>query len=348
MNEIFLSVPAVFSKEMIRYYSNINEKYRGNKVRIKEVYGSLPINTARESKRLPKISISDIGDFSNKLDKIGIRFNYTLNSTTITPAMVESEIVDLIKALIKHKINTFTVSSTLLLSYLHKYFSSLNLVLSTITGANSYQKIFQAKNFGAKRIILDIRTNRDFSFLRNLNKYLSKNKELKFEILLNEFCGDCLMRNTHYNLQSMNSPEEQKDVFLKNYPYSLCTKMFMFKAEDILKGYWVIPDWLDVYRDMGIKWMKVTGRTIRNIEWHKFVIESYMNKKYSGNIMSLAPLVVGNLQNEGKISNLNIEARYLIASGYLEHFRRKKTKCSDECGIACNYCGKLARKHENN
>ncbi len=337
--QIKLSVPALFNDEMIDFYHSINISHKNNDVYIAEVYGSLPKNTARETRRLPVISIKNLIKFAHKLAEIKIDFNYALNSTIIDRNIIEKDIKPLLDILVSEGINTYTVSSTFLLSYLHENYPNINLVLSTIAGSDSIKKVNQAKYFGANRIILDLKTTRNFMFLKNIHQII----DIEYEIMVNEFCGDCLMRNTHYNMQSIGNADMKLNSEI-HYPYDICGKMFMSKKSDILKGFWILPEWMKIYKRYGIGWMKITGRTIRDIEWHKKLITSYVSMASPDNIMELAPIILNSKKEEGLLPEYTLQIDNIIKSDYLDHFINKKYDCDNECGITCDYCDKLERK----
>ncbi|MEI8143378.1 MAG: U32 family peptidase [Candidatus Berkelbacteria bacterium] len=276
-----LSVPFIFHENAINFYKSINEVQGSAK--IKEVYGSLPKYTARESSRLPAITINKLGLFVDKLSTINIGFNYALNSPAITLKDLDNDIKGLLINLNKIGIKTITVSSPLAMEFIKQKFSDFNVVTSTIMGIDSIPRIEQAKWLGAKRIILDLRTNRNFGLLDKLNEV----KDAEFEILVNEFCGDCLMRNCHYILQGLADNYKSSDQHFDNFPYNLCSGFFMSKTEDILKGYFVLPEWMDEYQRRGIRWFKIAGRTINDLNWHKKVITAYSTGHFSGNLLDL-------------------------------------------------------------
>lgn len=339
MKNIFLSLPAVFDSRIIDFYENANKRYKNNKIIIKEVYGSMRGNTARESHRLKDISIGELIEFSKKLKKVGISFNYAINSTNLDMHNINNEAFPLIRKLRSSGIKTFTIFSSLLLYQLKALYPDLKVVLSTIAGANSLRKINQAKNFGVDRIVLDLKASREFKLLENINQI----KNIEYELMVNEFCGDCLMRNDHYNLQSKGEPAITMGDG-EDYPYSICSKIFMDSKNQVLKGYWILPQWMDIYRECGIKWMKITGRTIKDISWHKFVIEAYMSRSYKGNIMKLAPIKRSKLKPEGELPSFELNGREIDSANYINYFVNKYSKCDDECGVRCNYCDKLAEK----
>ena len=314
---IKLTVPAIFDETLIDIYKNLNTKYAKNGIRINEVYGSFPgIPSARESKRLPRVNKEQFFKYSDELRKIGIDFNYTLNSTTITYGQISKFIEEFLKDLYSNGIRTITIASPLLMEYVHRKYPDFSIVASTITQIDSLNRIKQVKNFGANRIILDIRVNRNFRFLSSIKNLKDIQKEVTFEIMVNEFCGDCSIRNIHYNLQSLQSIDtiecSIEDTFFSNYPYNVCNHLFLSRLEDVLKGYWILPDWMRYYHESyGINWMKITGRTVKNIEWHKFILEEYMKQNYKGNVMDLGPLITGRLEDEGNKSKLYLMLKLL-------------------------------------
>lgn len=337
---IQLSVPITFNKEILELYTKLNKKYRD--IKICEAYGSLPITpSARESKRLFPVSKKRFFDYVRDLKNKGIEFNYIFNSTTITEEYIEKFAKNFFEELWKKEIYILTIASPLLIEYIRRNLSYLNfyIVASTIIGIDSIRRIKQVIEFGVNRVTLDIRCNKNFKLLHSLEK-IKKLEKIEFEVLVNEFCGDCSMRNMHYNLQSLDTLSYlSKDKFFKDYPFNLCTRLFMIYPKDILKNYWILPDWLRYYHEVcKIDWFKITGRTIKNIKWHKFVIEEYIKQQYKGNILALGPLVIGDLIHEGSNPNTYLDADVIKERGYIEYFIKNTPDCQEICGIRCNFC----------
>lgn len=344
---IKLSVPCVFSDELLKLYAKLNTDYADKGVRICEAYASLPeVTSAREPSRLPPISKEQFFDYVKRLQGIGISFNYALNSTTITLRDLEGPIGRFLQELWEAGVRILTIASPLVMEYVRRKLPRFSIVASTITGIDSLNRIRQVKTFGADRITLDIRCNRDFKFLHSLKDLKRELGDISFEVLVNEFCGDCSMRNMHYNLQSLNAISyTPRNQFFEDYPFSRCTQLFMVKPEDILKSYWILPDWMKYYNEVcKIDWMKITGRTIKDLTWQSFVLEKYMEQEYEGNVLDLGPLVIGSLRQEGKKPRVYLDARKLKSKGYINYFIEKQPDCKSICGIGCSYCDELAKE----
>jgi len=341
---IRLSVPATFNKGVLELYVRLNKKYRD--IKICEVYGSLQSTpSARETKRLFPVTEKRFFDYVRDLKNEGIEFNYTFNSTTITEEYIEKFARRVLEELWEKGINILTIASPLLIEYIRRNLSHLKfyIVASTIIGIDSIQRIKQVIKFGVNRITLDIRCNRNFKFLYSL-KEIKKIEEFEFEILVNEFCGDCTIRNIHYNLESLDASSYlSKDKFLRDYPFNVCTQLFLIHPKNILKNYWILPDWMRYYYEIcKIDWFKITGRTIKNIKWHKFIVKEYMKQQYKGNILDLGPLVIGDLKHEGSKSKVYLDADIIKKKNYIEYFIKNTPDCLNICGIKCNFCETLS------
>jgi len=344
---IKLSVPCVFNDELLNAYVKLNADYAGKDIKICEAYASFSeVTSAREPSRLPPVSKEQLFDYVRKLQGIGISFNYALNSTTITLRDIEESIGRFLQELWEAGVRILTIASPLVMEYVRRKLPRFTIVVSTIASIDSLNRIRQVKTFGADRITLDIRCNRDFKFLHLLKDLKGKLRDTSFEVLVNEFCGDCSMRNMHYNLQSLNAISyTHGDRFFANYPFNRCTQLFMIKPEDILKTYWILPDWMNYYHETcGIDWMKITGRTIKNLTWHNFVLEKYMEQEYEGNVLELGPLVIGSLRQEGKRPKVYLDAGMLKSKGYLNYFIEKQPDCRYMCGTTCSFCDELAKE----
>jgi collagenase-like PrtC family protease len=242
-------------------------------------------------------------------------------------------------------IHVLTVASPLLIEYIRRKLSHLKfyIIASVIIGIDSIRRIKQIAKFKVNRITLDIRCNRNFQLLHSIKEIKKELKEIQFEILVNEFCGDCSMRNMHYNLESLHALcYVPKDRFFRDYPFNICTQLFLTNPKDILKNYWILPDWLEYYnKTCKIDWFKITGRTIKDMDWHKFVLEEYMKQEYKGNILNLGPLVIGDLKHEGSKPKVYLDAEIIKEKGYIQYFIKNTPNCQNICGTKCNFCDTL-------
>jgi collagenase-like PrtC family protease len=335
---INLLVPAVFADDMVDTYAQLNARYAQEGIKISEVYGALPRgHSAREPELLPQITENDLFDYAARLRDISIDFHYTLNSPVITYEQIDKYYGKFLKKLWDGGIRFLTIASPLLIEYVRRAMpgANFNITVSTIAQVDSLKRIKQAKLFGADKITLDLRTNRDFKFLKHV-KELKKSLDIEFMVIANEFCGDCLMRHFHYNLQSLKN-YKCGDAFFDAYPFNVCARLFLLKPADVLKLYWILPDWIRLYHEeFGIDWIKVVGRTVKNIAWHKFVIKEYLKQNYKGNILRLEP-------DEGDDNTLFIDADYIKDNNYLEHFVDNCPDCRSVCGISCHFCDTLSK-----
>lgn len=341
-NMIKLSVPCIFDNSLLSFYQSFNEKYSHKGVKISNVYGALPgLYSAREKDRFPYLNQRQLYNYAKKLYDIGIDFTYTMNTVDVNLNVIRQKLAPFLKTLYNNGITSMTISSPLLVEYIKREMTSFkfHITLSTIASVDSISKLKQAINLGCNNIVLSLRANRDINFLSSICK-LKKSIAIDICLIVNEFCGDCLIRPFHYIWESC-SPKRNlnsNNPFFKFYPYSVCEPLWLSHFPNILKTYWILPQWLDYFHsEMGISHFKISGRSHYEPDWHKFVIKQYGNKIYNGNILRLAP-------HDTCSSLFNIDSKLLDKVEYFKYFTSQKPNCTSICGIECNFCEISAQK----
>lgn len=339
---IRLSVPCIFDDSLIEYYQYFNEKYSNNNIEIYNLYGAIPGNhSAREKDRFPKINYKNFKQYFKMISNLGIKFSYTMNSTSFDYQYIKRVLAPFLKKIYDLGIDSLTISSPLLIEYINREMSgyNFNITLSTISNVDSVSKFQQAIELGCNNVVLSLKTNRNFQLLSSINK-LSTKYNIKVQLIVNEFCGDCLIRPFHYNYESESNKIKinAKKQFFKDYPYSICESLWLNNAANILKSYWILPQWLEFYNlNMGVSYFKISGRTHFNSNWHKFVLKQYGEKYYAGNILKLSP-------HDDCANLFEVDSKFIEEIQYLNYFFKYKPNCSSLCGSKCKYCDINAEK----
>ena len=346
----YFKVGVNFDPKLISLFDELNQKYEG-KSKIVEVYGSTrgaSVLAARPDFRLPDISAKEYENYIKELDKVGIKFNYTLNS--IFPYGSKMEFVkhkEAIKAFIGYleDVGTYriTVANPISLELIKREIpTTMKIELSTIAHIDAVTQIkYYYETYDVDKICNNLIKNRDFEFLKAASEYCNKNGII-LELMANEFCGvggsdyatHCIYRDSCYMCHMANKTLEDANAF-NEYPMSLCSQSRNQNPANWLRLKWIRPEDIKYYNDIGINHFKITGRT-GSTEYIKRTIESYMSNKFDGNLLNLwKPLE--SIKGEDEFG-----AFYKIDNSLLDGFLGpwvKGHKCENEvCGETCRYC----------
>jgi collagenase-like PrtC family protease len=335
-NTVNLKIPSIFDWKLVDVYCALNKKY-GTRVRIGEAYGALPTGgSARPKGCLPDVDQSELIEYVDALRKIGIGFSYVINTPFVHPGQEDKEVLSTLEWLAKNNIVDITVTDHAFFDIISRHFDDnvFSITISVVAQIDSLSRITQMLNFGAKRIVVDIRGNRRISFLKSIHKSKFSDKII---LLANEFCGDCSIRSRHHHMAALRDGDHPDKNISKKFPFDICVDLFTSSAKSLLKGYWILPEWMDIYqKEFGIETFKISGRTILNRNWHAAIIEAYLSQSFSGNIVELQhPVEIGGYA-------CSLDSEKIINSGYLDFFLNNSPDCSSICGVECRFCDRLA------
>lgn len=293
-----------WDENLLERFDNLNQAYAPD--RIEEVYGSMksdPFGQVRESERLVEKSISDIESFVEKAHSKNIGVCYVINSPIITPKQISNryrEITDSLRRLEELGIDNYIVASPAFAKFLkdegeepslHQLqpgiIGSTVFNLRTLEQMEEFRKIFD-------RVCPSTDRNRDIKFLEEANKITP------IELLVNEMClFQCPWRNYHYCQEAAGVffTEDLLKPILKDFPINECWRCFVDNPANIVKSRWVRPEDIHLYEKVGIKWFKLSGRTMSS-EWIFETVKAYILRKYEGNLLDLFPIAAGSLSKE--------------------------------------------------
>lgn len=342
-----------FSNELPEIIRHLNSEYPQN--RIVELYGSRGEShyyAARPEYRLHHIDKCLFARYIDELRKIGVAFNYTLNSSFIggkeTILSQESDIKDYISFLICAGVQTITVTIPYMAEIVRSVSRDVGLEVSTIAHIDS---VTQAKiwleKYAINKICISLNKNRDITFLSRMADYCASNGII-VTLLANEFCGNglflkginsttgCIYRDHCYQLHSIGYDEEC--IIGNNYPMGNCIQS-RNHIISWLKLNFIRPEDLKLYNSIGINHFKITGRT-GGIAYIERIARAYMAEDYTGNLLDLwKHLETIKTRDElGYIPKHYINNKKL--DGFLNYwFENRSHICANEvCGETCRYC----------
>ena len=344
----------------------LNEKYK-NHGRIVELFGSdrdTEEVTARPGWRLPKISKEYFADYVKKLNDIGVKFNFTMNSIIPYGSKVEmvkhkKDIQDLVKWLESIGVYRLTIANPEILIMVREV-SNIEVEMSCITHIDTVTQMkYYHETFGVNKFCCSILKNRNKEFLIRAQDYCNRNGCI-LEIMCQEMCGvagidnqgshyatHCVFRDSCYICHAFNRTKEES-MLDNNYPMGYCMSARSSTPEAWLRMRWIRPEDQKIYREKtGINYWKVSGRT-GTLEYMKFVLEAYMSESYDGNLLGLwkplSSIYDGKTELKSK-TDIDIPNKKL--DGFINKWMDGNGwECENhECGYSCRYCEQFAKEH---
>lgn len=362
----YYKVGCNFDPELINVVKELNEKYK-NHGRIVELFGSdrdTEEVTARPGWRLPKISKEYFADYVKKLNDIGVKFNFTMNSIIPYGSKVEmvkhkKDIQDLVKWLESIGVYRLTIANPEILIMVREV-SNIEVEMSCITHIDTVTQMkYYHETFGVNKFCCSILKNRNKEFLIRAQDYCNRNGCI-LEIMCQEMCGvagidnqgshyatHCVFRDSCYICHACNRTKEES-MLDNNYPMSYCMSARSSTPEAWLRMRWIRPEDQKIYREKtGINYWKVSGRT-GTLEYMKFVLEAYMSETYDGNLLGLwkplSSIYDGKTELKSK-TDIDIPNKKL--DGFINKWMDGNGwECENhECGYSCRYCENFAKEH---
>lgn len=362
----YYKVGCNFDPELINVVKELNEKYK-NHGRIVELFGSdrdTEEVTARPGWRLPKISKEYFADYVKKLNDIGVKFNFTMNSIIPYGSKVEmvkhkKDIQDLVKWLESIGVYRLTIANPEILIMVREV-SNIEVEMSCITHIDTVTQMkYYHETFGVNKFCCSILKNRNKEFLIRAQDYCNRNGCI-LEIMCQEMCGvagidnqgshyatHCVFRDSCYICHACNRTKEES-MLDNNYPMSYCMSARSSTPEAWLRMRWIRPEDQKIYREKtGINYWKVSGRT-GTLEYMKFVLEAYMSETYDGNLLGLwkplSSIYDGKTELKSK-TDIDIPNKKL--DGFINKWMDGNGwECENhECGYSCRYCEQFAKEH---
>ena len=362
----YYKVGCNFDPELINVVKELNEKYK-NHGRIVELFGSdrdTEEVTARPGWRLPKISKEYFADYVKKLNDIGVKFNFTMNSIIPYGSKVEmvkhkKDIQDLVKWLESIGVYRLTIANPEILIMVREV-SNIEVEMSCITHIDTVTQMkYYHETFGVNKFCCSILKNRNKEFLIRAQDYCSRNGCI-LEIMCQEMCGvagidnqgnhyatHCVFRDSCYICHACNRTKEES-MLDNNYPMGYCMSARSSTPEAWLRMRWIRPEDQKIYREnTSVNYFKLSGRT-GTTEYLEYIMNAYMSETYDGNLLELwkplSSIYDGKTELKSK-TDIDIPNKKL--DGFINKWMDGNGwECENhECGYSCRYCEQFAKEH---
>lgn len=336
-----ITTPTNWDYKILEIIKKINQD-KNTKTKIKEVYSGLKTSiagTARTSKLIPtEINQQYAENYIKQTHNTGIDFNYLINSSNLGNNEYNKkyrlELVDYLKWIESTKADYITIANPFLIDLSLKY-TELKVVLSCVTDPKSTNRLNLIKNDNIDRVVFSTTLNRNI----NLLKKIVNSTDIKTEILANESClFDCPYRAYHYAVSSFDS-QNNPNPNTFDYCLAKCSLAKLKDLTQIIKSPWIRPEDEKIYSDIGIDYLKLSGR-IMPTNWITNCIKAYARNKYAGNLSDLIDQQkmysddFSELSNNEDFNQIDI----LIDNNKLNGFLEKIIKSGVDCGQDCENC----------
>jgi collagenase-like PrtC family protease len=347
-NGIGLSVPANFSDTFIIGLEKLVTNKRGGNY-IDNVYGSpryLLLGQARASTKIPNLSHSELKEYVDSLHQIGVKFHFTLNSVWSNGVERNSELAESVfselSSIIETGVDALIIGNLYLASFVKKHFKDIKTICSINLKTDSTYKIEKMlSDFYFDKIVLDRCINRNITFLRNIEKKYND----RIVLLANP---DCLM-DCPLSLYHMleNGQKSMTDISYtdENYCVNYCQSKYLENYAEILKNSWIHPSDIDLYKNIGVKFLKIQGRTLPEQKILELT-ELYLNEANTDNLLEIFPNFLNNKKQAEKFKIFNDHS--FDRRAFIESFFNNEIICKNECGVKCFKCDKLISVLQNN
>ena len=335
---IYLNAGNLWTDTYLDKVIELNKKHKD--VKVTSLFGSIAglTPTARPIDRLPYRDWAFIDMYVAKARKNDIHIRYTLNQSCIGPLQMfndnwESKLKEDVEELHNIGVDEWTVTSPLLITLLTDMFPDDFIEVSTIAEVSTPEDANRWMLLGADGVNLSTSINRDFSMIEAIAK-----TGITVCILANEAClFRCPFRRECYNLSSHNSGRSQE--LFEFYPFAWCNNIRILNPAEWLMSRLVLPQWMDLYKRLTkVNRFKIAYRTHPE-EVALPILESYMNKMKTGNLLDLWPTIahLGDTKEPKDVTYIPCEE--LGEKDFLYHFFKDGNTClSRTCGVDCYYC----------
>lgn len=305
-------VPCHWDYGVLDILAKQNERYIDNNINVTDMYGALagePIGNGRSQNKITKLNRQEAIAFRNRVREKGIQFNYLLNNSIPFANNPSTEkVYEYLDWIIEKFIpDGLLIASKDLMKMVRERYGSIPIHVSTIAGVTSANDLEKFADILPERVVVHNDTARDF---KNLEEVVTKSRELKIdvEILATESC----LRKCPYMQEHRDHISRGGD---DSYIQCACNTKKLQYPSQILRANFIRPEDIDFYRNVGINFFKISGRSKQPV-WLPEVTEAYLGQSYAGNLIRLL----------GIDPNINAERWIFInnsaLNGFLEGFPR--------------------------
>ncbi len=348
-----LTLPTTYNDSFVDAIAALNQEYTNAGRKVYELYGSFQhgaFHSARPAKYLPLVDKTAFRNHVQRCLQKKITFNYLLNGTNYANYEYShtgrKELEELLHFLCDAGVRSVTVTSPYIIDIINKRFPELEVVVSTIGYVGAKRGIDQFRGIGAKRIVLDVEVNRDFSFLQRI----VPDCKIDLEIVVNPVClYQCHFKYSHYCTATFGSHSHSGGI---GHPYNQyylnwCYLEKLKRPGEFLRSPWVRPEDLHLYQGLGMRHFKIAGRGLDEKELVRRA-KYYLQEEFQGNLLALLGwphwLQFRKTATGKLLEPLDIYLENEKLDGFLHFFEQHNPPCRLGCE-GCGHCDKWGATH---
>lgn len=284
MSNTQLTVPCHWDSETIRQLISLPQQ---NGISIGEVYGALakggPVGHGRASSSVANITPEDAVAYHEYLNSVGLNLTYLLNAPFKLKNDAESKVqlqtyLEWILQVLRPE--AVTIASLELMEEVRKIDPEIAIHISTVAGIKNVRDLEQYLHIRPNRIVPHHDVGKDWHGLEELVE-MSNRYGIDVEMMATESCLlHCPNRQAHYEHLACQGPQDAP------FHTSCNTRKLVRPREFLLAGGIIRPEDVHLYEEMGVKYIKLTGRS-KPAEWLPEVVNAYLQRNYEGNLVRL-------------------------------------------------------------
>ena len=333
--------------------------------------GNAVIGSGRAPLVIQSVEDEQIKRSINSAHKLGIKFEFTLNSGCLSNKEYTKDghknIIEYLEKLETLGADSITVTLPSIINIAQKYTPNLKIKISTFQKIASVEMAKRFDNMGVDAIMLAENCNRDFRLLEAIKRAV----HCKVILIANVGCiYNCPNSHSHIVTTSHSCDCDRRQTIFTIIPHSAeCMLRKLSNPIEMVKSPYIRPEDVRHYENLGIDMLKICDRHTRTDVMTRRV-KAYIDQKYEGNLLDLVgqkserksdeinQKELQKLLSQGKetanktmeyfkyfdfsISDLINIDNQKYPSDFIEWF--KKMDCTRTNCDNCGYCKKIAER----
>jgi len=347
---IKIVMPTSFDRELPERLHEANQRHADRQIQVAELFGSLPrtpTGSGRPERSLPRIDRAGFERHVGEIRELGFGFTCLFNTSCTAnrefDGQVRNQFIDELLWVRDIGATALVLASPYLIDLARRHVPDLRVHVSSIAFAKSTKEAAHYLRRGARRLILDPDTVRDFRFIRKLRRECP---ELELEVLCNHPCLlNCPYETYCYNSVSHASTASDTTPY-EGFSLLNCNRDKLGAVVEFVKGSWFRPQDVHHYEEAGVAAIKIAGRG-RSTDWLVRCAEAYLSRHYEGDMMDL--VWEAQLTAVWKSTGVSgapprpVRVEASAFDGFIEFFARNTPDCGKGCG-ACRFCDGYAER----
>ena len=261
-------------------------------LKVRELYGQLPrdfVGGGRAPYLIGRVTRRRLRRHVADAHRGGIRFNYTLNATSMGNREWsiggQRQLARLVDFLADVEIDSITVAIPYVLEYVKRRVPSMEVTVSTQAIVASPDRARRWEDLGADGITLSVLdVQRDFAILAAIREAVN----IPLQLIGNLTCiQGCPAGHYHANLNAHASQTGQSR-FVIDYCTIECNRQRIAHPDEFVRSGWIRPEDVHHYEKVGVDRIKLVTRGMRTDALVP-IVQAYGERRSPPDLMDLLP-----------------------------------------------------------